>query len=85
MRVLAIIANLVLLGIVAFLLSEKGLPRGEEWWLFLGLVVAPVLSILALFTEGRLKPPELLSLSIEAKKARLRKEIADASEGTRQH
>jgi hypothetical protein len=49
MRVLAIIANLGLLGLTAYEFLSHGLPTtGSDWTIFAFLVIAPILSLVAL-------------------------------------
>jgi hypothetical protein len=52
MRTIAIFANFGLLGITCYELLAHGLPvRADEWWLFSFLIVAPVFSLIALFSS----------------------------------
>ena len=82
MRVLAIIANIALLGVFFVLISNKGMPRGGiDTALASTLVIAPVLNLIVLTGKsvvGAFKTPELIELEIEARKAKLRKQINDA-------
>jgi hypothetical protein len=47
-RTLAILANLCLLGFVAFMFIKNGAPNDNEMLLVIGLMLAPVLSLVAL-------------------------------------
>ena len=78
MRIVAILANLILLAFVATIIIKSGLPGREDAGFFIALVSAPLLSILALALHGKLRFPELLSLEVQARKAKLRQQIAEA-------
>ena len=56
MRTIAIFANFGLLGITGYELLAHGLPaRADEWWLLTFLIVAPVFSLIALFSSKESK------------------------------
>jgi hypothetical protein len=56
MRVLAIIANFGLLGFTAYEFLSHGLPTtGSDWGIFAFLVIAPIFSLVALFTTQESK------------------------------
>lgn len=78
MHVIAILANLILLIVVVALIAGNGLPDSSEG---LGTVVAaivsPVLSTIALLRRNG-SISELVSLEIRARKATLRRRIAEA-------
>ncbi|HCS27457.1 MAG TPA: hypothetical protein DIW43_08375 [Spongiibacteraceae bacterium] len=51
MKILAILANIALLILVAYILYEQGMPNGEEWMLFIPMTAAPILNMVALFAN----------------------------------
>ncbi len=78
MRFLATIGNLIILGFVVYLYAVHGAPKGDADVIALCILIAvPVVNLLALYTG--FKTPELLTLELEARKAKLRKQIADAN------
>lgn len=78
MRIVAILANLTLLGFVAMLIVKQGLPSGGDVGIFAAIVAAPVVSIIALVRNHDWPFPELISLELQARKAKLRQQIAEA-------
>ncbi len=82
MHIIAILANLILLILVAALIVVRGLPdNGEAMAILIAAIVAPAFSTIALW---RRNGPifELISLEIEARKATLRQRIAEAEANT---
>ncbi|EJJ30545.1 hypothetical protein [Rhizobium sp. CF142] len=82
MHFIAILANLILLIVVAALIVGNGLPdSGEGLGFFVAAIVAPVLSTIALLRRN-VSISELISLEIRARKATLRQRIAEAEAKT---
>ena len=48
MRIVAIVFNFILLGVVVFLFVTEGVPSGDEWLFLIPMIAAPVCSIIAL-------------------------------------
>jgi hypothetical protein len=71
MRIVAIIANLLMIALVGFLAAQA---YGRDTYLALLLMIPPVLSIIALF---RMPDAETRMLEQAVTKARLRRELAD--------
>jgi len=49
MRILAILFNLLLIGVVIFLLAKEGVPEGNELLLVIPMIFAPIFSLIAIF------------------------------------
>ena len=71
MRIVAIIANLLMIAVIAFIASQA---YGRDSYVALLFIIAPVLSIIALL---RLPDAETRMLQQAVTKARLRRELAD--------
>jgi hypothetical protein len=50
MRYIAGFLNLYLLGMVIFLFATEGAPVEEEWLIVIPMILAPLFSIIAIFT-----------------------------------
>jgi hypothetical protein len=77
MHIIAILANLILLIIVAMLVAGNGLPDGAGFGIFVAAIAAPALSTIALVRRNG-SISELISLEIQARKITLRQRIAEA-------
>lgn len=77
MHIIAILANLILLIVVATLIAGNGLPDGEGLGIFIAAIAAPILSTIALVRRNG-SISELISLEIQARKITLRQRIAEA-------
>ena len=49
MRILAIVFNLFLLGVLIFLLAKEGAPKDEAWLLIIPGILSPIFSLIAIF------------------------------------
>lgn len=49
MRILAILFNLLLIGVVIFLFVKEGVPKGNELLLVIPMIFAPIFSLIAIF------------------------------------
>ena len=49
MRILAILFNLLLIGVVIFLFAKEGVPKGNELLLLIPMIFAPIFSLIAIF------------------------------------
>ncbi|MGO7532425.1 hypothetical protein [Rhizobium leguminosarum] len=80
LRIVAITANALLLLFIGYMMAQNGWPRRDDIPLLLLMIIAPVFSLLAMLAQDTLKvkAPELLTLELEARKAKLRKQIAEA-------
>ena len=68
MRKLAILLNIVLMGMIGYLLYDKGMPGKHEIFLFALLVITPIVSLLALLPSKSESDPGLISLCLQRKK-----------------
>lgn len=48
MRIVAIVLNLILISVVAFLFVTEGAPNNEEWLFVMLIIASPICSIIAL-------------------------------------
>lgn len=79
MRLLGIVLNLALIGVVVFLISEEGMPSGG-WQIALVvlLVLAPLFNLVLLRNHaGQSNGQGLLSLYLERKALEERQKIAE--------
>jgi hypothetical protein len=78
-RLAAYIANVAILGIVTYMLSEHGWPDRdiEDQLLVTSLFVFPLLNFVAIRCNAQPSGESLLALEIAARKAKLRKRITD--------
>lgn len=53
MRTVAIILNIILVVMVIFLFSTKGMPEGDDLIVVIPMVAAPIFSLIALFSAKR--------------------------------
>ena len=53
MKTLAILFNLLLLGVVSYLFAKEGVPKGNEILLVIPLTLAPVFSLITIFAGKR--------------------------------
>ena len=77
LRISAIFFNLSLIAFTVFLLITEGMPNKDvEVFLLVVLVITPTINLTYIFRTGR---PEdsIISLWIESKKKKLRREIDD--------
>jgi len=51
MRILAILFNLLLIGVVIFLLAKNGIPKGNDWLTFIPVIFAPIFSLIVFFRK----------------------------------
>lgn len=80
MRVLALIINAYALLLCVWLIVSKGAPHnGADVVIITTFILSPVISSIALFVRYGFSMPELLRLEIEARKAKLRKQIAESN------
>ena len=77
MYIIAILANLILLIIVAMLVAGNGLPDGAGLGILVVAIAAPAFSTIALVRRNG-SIAELVSLEIQARKIILRQRIAEA-------
>ncbi|MBB3655394.1 hypothetical protein FHX15_000593 [Rhizobium sp. BK650] len=77
MYMIAILANLILLIIVATLIAGNGLPDGAGLGILAAATAAPAFSTIALVRRNG-SVAELISLEIRARKLILRQRIAEA-------
>jgi hypothetical protein len=64
MRILATIFNIVLIGVVIFEFIKSGIPKGNDWLIFILLFFAPIFNMIALFVQ---KGDNWLSLFLKRK------------------
>ncbi len=64
MKILATILNILLIGVVIVEFFKSGIPKGNDWWIFIPLVFAPIFSIIALYIQ---KGDNWLSLFLKRK------------------
>ena len=48
MKIIALVANALLLGFIIYLLFAKGMPNGNEIWIVILLALVPILNIYAI-------------------------------------
>ncbi|UYP31797.1 hypothetical protein OEG79_06790 [Pseudomonas sp. Z8(2022)] len=68
MRKLAILLNIALMGMIGYLIYDKGMPGKHEIFLFILLISTPIVSFLALLLSKKESEPGLISLYLQRKK-----------------
>ncbi|MBF8740013.1 hypothetical protein [Pseudomonas guariconensis] len=77
-RKLGIALNIALIGVLAYLISQKGMPdNGLEITLVVLLILTPVFNLIALSKHAAQPGKGLLSLYLERKALEEQKKIAD--------
>ena len=51
MRIIAILANFSLIGLMCYELAKNGVPKDGEFWIVLFVSVVPILNLIALFSS----------------------------------
>ena len=74
---MAIILNFILLGVVAFIIFEEGLPNDEGWLYVIPMILAPLFSLIALFGA---KGDNWFALYLKRKALEERKRIEELKE-----
>ncbi|MRN76924.1 MULTISPECIES: hypothetical protein [unclassified Brucella] len=80
MRLLVLLINCAQLVTIAYLFTTQGAPNGDELLFVSLLIVCPAITLLYLFSLNRTSAAgasvrELVSLEMQARKAKLRREI----------
>ncbi|WP_273794518.1 hypothetical protein [Brucella intermedia] len=80
MRLLVLLINCAQLATIAYLFVTQGAPKGDELLFVSLLIVCPAITLLYLFSLNRTSAAgasvrELVSLEMQARKAKLRREI----------
>lgn len=54
MRIIAVLLNLIILGLALFFLAKKGMPSGDDWLLLIPWILAPIINLIAIMlcTKG---------------------------------